>query len=155
MGKKIIVKGADFSQVAVIDNQVVKTCGELLTERGFYYIARTTPKTMVFESSSSTYYSAIIPLHPNMYVETAIGLAASYVGGSGVKDIPCIAYLSGDSVSDYIVDSEIFTNNITDGAFAKFSGVLNPPANATYVMVNTNTGHGGDSDAIISWDVED
>lgn len=151
MGKRIIIKGADFSQVAVLNNQVVKTCEELLTDRGFYHITRTNPKTMAYEASGGTYYSAIIPLHPNMYVETAIGLIASSVGTSGTKDIPCVAFLSGGSMSDFIQGSQIYATNKTDGVFASFSGILNPPANATHVLINTNTGHGGSLNAIISW----
>lgn len=151
MGKKIIINGADFSQVAVAGASV-HTTSELLTDRGYYYISRTNPKNIVFESvPNGAYYSGIIPVKNNMYVENATALKLSEVGDPNVRDIPSIVYLSTNDISGYMSGTEIFSSNGTTGAFAKFSGTLNPPAGATHVLINTNVQYGGDLNSIISW----
>ena len=114
MGKKLIIKGADFSANAVTGVRVVKTCGELLTVDGFYSIEN---GAISFTESTSGWHTAILPLHANMYVENATALCYEDRDNPNmINHVPSIIFLSSDSMAGYISGSEIFvprTANIT------------------------------------------
>lgn len=156
MGKKIVVKGADFSAVAVLDNQVVHTESQLLTTRGYFKLSDSTPRTLTLESvPDGAYYCAILPLKPNMFIENATALLASKVGQQGTTRMPAVAFLSSNSVSGYIQNSEVYgTVQGSNQYFGIYSGTLNPPVGATHVAITTNILYGGDLSTIISWNEE-
>lgn len=155
MGKKLIIKGADFSANAVTGVRVVKTCGELLTVDGFYSIEN---GVISFSESTSGWHTAILPLHDNMYVENATALCyEDRVNPNMQNHVPSVIFLSSGSISGYISGSEIFVPR-TGGStvhFATYSGTLAPPAGATHVIINSLYTQGGSADSEISWDIEE
>lgn len=149
MGKKLIIKGADFSEVAV-EIEEVHTNRELLTTNGSYSVSRNTPKTLEL-SSSENWRTAILELHNNMYIENATAMRGEDKGNPNFpKDVPEIIFLSGDSIEDYIQDSEVYVLG-QSGAFGTFTGILEAPEGATHVIINTIVNNGGDLNAVISW----
>lgn len=153
MGKKLIIIGADFSNNA-IPRLNIHTVGELLTYEGFIEIVNGTSLSQESRPGSA-WRCAILPLHPNMYVEnaTAVSLEGSIDTTHNISDIPEIAFLSANNVSGFIQGSQIFVSSGNPtGYFATFSGRLEPPTGATHVVINTNLGQGGSENAIISWD---
>lgn len=158
MGKKIVVKGADFSRVAVldIDNMVVHKESELLTTRGYFVLSDSTPRTLTLKSvPNGAYYCAILPLKQGMFIENATALIASMVGKGGPR-MPAVAFLSSNSVSGYIQNSEVYGKvQGSNPDFGIYSGTLNPPVGATHVAITTNTLYGGDLSTIIAWNKEE
>ena len=154
MGKSIIIKGADFSNVAV-PRDYIHTSGELLTFKGFYDWVSSGQALAEESRPDGTWRSGILPLEDNMYVEKAVGLYSDRkTEPSLTNHMPAIAFLSSADISDFIVGSEIFPERPTGatGYFGVFSGVLAPPPGATHVIITTNYGQGGSPDDIIAWD---
>ena len=154
MGKKLIILGADFSNNA-LPAQNVHTVAELLTYKGFIEVVDGSSLSQESRPTGA-WRCAILPLQPNMYIENATAVSAEGNASSQVPSkIPSIVFLSSNSVSGFIQGSQIFVASGQSGAsgmFAKFSGRLSPPANATHVVINTNLDQGGSESAIISWD---
>lgn len=151
MGRKITIIGADFSAVAVHVADVEYTESQLLTQQGAYKVLRNNPKSLEYTSNSS-WRSIIMELHDDMYVENACALKLSKVGVYQA-DTPAIIFLSSNSISGYIQNSEVYTTSGGDENWGIFSGTLNPPTGATHVIIQTllpSTGY-GDLDSIISW----
>lgn len=155
MGKKLVIKGADFTEVAVGKHKVTKTCSELLTEKGTYCFPVNT-QNLQFNSNNS-WRSAILPIKERMYVENASALCNTSLN-VGNYNTPAIIFLSSDDISGYIQNSEVYPEHREGAAqyWGTFSGYLNPPANATHVIINTGIDYsiGGDLNAEISW-IED
>ena len=152
MGKKLIIIGADFSNNA-IPPQNVHTGAELLTYKGFIQVVNVTSLSQESRPTGA-WRCAILPLHPNMYIENATSVSSEGNASSQVPTkIPPIAFLSSGSLSGFIQGSQIFVpSGSKTGFFAKFEGVLAPPTGATHVVINTNLDQGGSDTAIISWD---
>lgn len=155
MGKILIIKNADFSQVAIDkitppEPEIVTTTttnAELLTNLSYYEIVE--GNTLLNKTSENNYwYSIIIPVHKNMYIEYIIG---TYRHST---KIPPIIYLSSDNISNYIQGSEVYGSiMLSTNSFAGFSGYLNPPDNATHVIIQTNEHvETSNMNAIISWE---
>lgn len=152
MGRKIKLLGADFSAVA-LPSQNVHTTSELLTSKGFYQLASDGSSISYQDRPTGDWRTAILELHDNMYVENATAASNEGVASGYGTPIPAIAFLSSNNVSGYIRGSRIFPySGSSEVFFATFSGVLNPPAGATHVIITTNLGQGGSADSIISWE---
>ena len=150
MGKILIINGANFSDNA-LPAENIHTVGELLTYKG--YVKVENGALTQVENSAGAWRCAILELQPGMYVEnlTAVSTWGSTSSQVSVK-IPPVIFLTSDQLSGYISGSEVYAQGST--TFATFSGVLNPPSSATYVVMNTNLEQGGSATSIISWQDE-
>ena len=154
MGKKLVIKGADFSEVAVGKHRVEHTCGELLTTHGNYGFTQSSDYQDLVLTESENWRTAILPIKSGMYIENATSINKEIADAKTLKiSTPSIVFLSSDNIEDVIEGSEIYPNGAAGATFATFSGNVIPPENATHIIINANiaSGYGGDLSSIISW----
>ncbi len=153
MGKLLVIKGADFSAVAVTQvipiggGAVTTTNRALLTDEKYYKVVN----GALSEYDGEGWASKLIPVHSNLEVESLVGTISE--GASG-NIIPAIIFLSGNSITNFMNGSELYGTAISASpGFAKVSGQITIPSGATHMILQTvRTNPPGDLDAEISWD---
>lgn len=128
MGKKLIIKGADFSQVA-IEDVIMK----YLAERSTNYLYNPNTKTWVDPSGTATYNIYIVPI-PSGATKLKISNLGGSLGAYATSGYPCFSQqpttdrtvnmssytLGKSSVSSYDSVTDSVTHTLVSGTTYMF-----------------------------------